>query len=60
MSRVAPCRNCIDRYLGCHDKCDKYQEFRAERNRMLEEKRKEREKNEAIDEIHRRGWRLRL
>lgn len=23
------CKNCKDRYLGCHDKCDKYKKEKA-------------------------------
>ena len=32
----APCRNCPDRNPGCHDQCERYQEYRAwaqEKNR---------------------------
>lgn len=25
------CLNCTDRYIGCHDSCEKYQSFKAER-----------------------------
>lgn len=28
----APCKNCPTRYLGCHDKCYKYQAFRQARD----------------------------
>jgi hypothetical protein len=28
------CKNCKDRYLGCHDKCEKYQKFKEERIRI--------------------------
>lgn len=27
---TAPCKNCKDRYLGCHDHCDKYKAFKEE------------------------------
>lgn len=26
----APCKNCTDRQLGCHDTCDKYIEYATE------------------------------
>ena len=26
----SPCKNCSDRCLGCHDRCDRYQAFRTE------------------------------
>jgi len=28
MSITNPCKGCKDRYLGCHSKCDKYDEFK--------------------------------
>lgn len=28
----APCRNCTDRYLGCHDRCPKYQKYKKFKN----------------------------
>ena len=39
----APCRGCEDRYLGCHDKCEKYQEDKRlseEASRRVAEKKK--------------------
>ncbi len=38
--RTSPCYNCEKRYLGCHDYCNKYQEFRLNRNLLLEKQRK--------------------
>lgn len=32
----APCKNCDQRKLGCHDRCEKYQEY----NKYREEVRK--------------------
>ena len=28
---VAPCKDCADRMMGCHGRCEKYQSFRAAR-----------------------------
>lgn len=28
----APCKDCPDRYLGCHSSCPKYIEFRKEKD----------------------------
>lgn len=28
---VAPCKGCLERVLGCHDSCAKYQAFHKER-----------------------------
>ena len=40
MRKTPPCYNCEKRYLGCHDYCNKYQEFRQNRNHLLKEQRK--------------------
>lgn len=40
MRKTPPCYNCEKRYLGCHDYCNKYQEFRLNRNHLLKEQRK--------------------
>lgn len=40
MRKTPPCYNCEKRYLGCHDYCNKYQEYRLNRNLFLEEQRK--------------------
>lgn len=37
MSVSEPCKNCPDRYLGCHSNCDKYKQFKKE---IAERKRK--------------------
>ena len=37
----APCKNCPDREIGCHSKCNKYSEFRKKRDEELDRKRKE-------------------
>ena len=39
----SPCKDCPNRYLGCHDKCYKYQAFRQARDEYNEMVRKERE-----------------
>lgn len=31
MSKSAPCKNCPDRCVACHDRCEKYQAWHAER-----------------------------
>lgn len=40
MREMPPCYKCEKRYLGCHDRCSKYQEFRQNRNKFLKEQRK--------------------
>lgn len=35
-----PCKNCGDRYVGCHSKCSKYIESQAENERLKKHIRK--------------------
>lgn len=35
----APCKDCAERHPICHDHCPKYLEYRAERNRIIRERR---------------------
>ena len=35
---AAPCMGCEERYFGCHGKCEKYQEFRKEKDKQCEER----------------------
>ena len=37
----APCRFCGDRKIGCHARCEKYLEFRQERDKLAEKTRQE-------------------
>lgn len=32
----APCKDCPDREVGCHGKCEKYARYKAERNEEVE------------------------
>ena len=36
-----PCRYCEQRVLGCHDRCEKYLEYKHEREKALEARRDE-------------------
>jgi hypothetical protein len=36
----APCKDCPDRYVGCHSKCEKYIAFNKERQEFLEKRSK--------------------
>ena len=42
---IAPCKDCPDRYLNCHDQCEKYKEYKEELDRVREIRNKEYEKN---------------
>ena len=33
---TVPCRECPDRYVGCHSKCDKYKEYADELHKIRE------------------------
>ena len=46
MSVSNPCKDCKDRKLGCHSKCDKYSEFKNK----IEEIKEERIKQNFIDD----------
>lgn len=35
-----PCKDCVDRRVGCHDRCEKYKQFKIDRednNKKLKE-----------------------
>lgn len=36
----APCKDCKDRNPGCHDKCDKYLEYKKSRDELSEMRQK--------------------
>ena len=38
MAVTAPCKDCADREVGCHSKCEKYLEFRKECDIAREQK----------------------
>lgn len=37
IKKIAPCKDCADRYPGCHDRCSGYQSWKAENDLALEE-----------------------
>lgn len=53
-----PCNGCTERKLGCHDRCDRYQEFKTKRTTMLakirEEKQRERDYWMTVSKTHRK------
>lgn len=36
-----PCKDCKDRYIGCHDRCEKYQQFKKRNDELREKERRE-------------------
>ena len=37
-----PCKDCPDRYCGCHANCSKYLEYRKYRDELIEKRKNER------------------
>ena len=37
--RRSPCYGCPDRAVGCHDRCERYQAYRAEMERVYQARR---------------------
>lgn len=46
-----PCHNCPERHPHCHSECDKYKEFTAFRQQVLEARKKEVDRVSADIEI---------
>ena len=49
-----PCRYCEQRVLGCHDRCEKYLEYKHEREQILEARRERREVDSHVIGVLRR------
>ena len=45
MRPKSPCYACEDRKPGCHDKCDKYQDFKEKNDALKKIIREEKKKN---------------
>lgn len=48
----SPCKNCEDRHDWCHSKCDRYQAFRAECDKVRTIKNREAEVAVNSNEVH--------
>ena len=52
---IVSCRNCLDRYPGCHQYCNTYKKERAEYDRQKAEENKTRDAYYyAVEEMNRR------
>lgn len=52
------CKDCQERYPGCHSKCKKYQEFRKARDAEIEENLKRKQIVDVLSSYnHKRRWR---
>ncbi|MBO5389411.1 MAG: hypothetical protein J6A59_15010 [Lachnospiraceae bacterium] len=52
MADKAPCKGCTDRYLGCHDKCDKYREFKQYNEELKNKIRQEKQYDGMLHEYN--------
>lgn len=59
----APCKDCENRYVGCHGRCEKYLEFKKANDERLKQKSLEIDADQyAIDNTMRirRSWQRRI
>ena len=47
----APCKNCQTRYVGCHSSCVKYNDWKQERQVLLDRKKAESDLNGAFLDV---------
>ena len=47
----APCKNCADRFVGCHATCEKYKQYTIENERLKQEIFMVKSNINAIDEL---------
>ena len=48
----SPCKDCEFRSVGCHDRCNQYQDFKSARNRFLEKNAEEKQLNNISRDLH--------
>lgn len=46
MKKVSPCMDCRDRAVGCHGRCERYKEWKGERDALLEVVNREKQKRD--------------
>lgn len=49
-----PCRYCETRVLGCHDRCEKYLEYKREREQIIAARRDEIDSNGHVVDVVRK------
>ena len=54
--KPGPCKNCARRHPGCHVKCEEYNAWRLDNEKIKDEKEKYREKKEWTYKMIRRHW----
>lgn len=58
MSTPNPCYLCEDRYSGCHSKCTKYKDWKAQHEKDNENARKAREQKYVVPSYSRKRYKL--
>lgn len=51
MNNLSPCLDCPDRNPPCWGTCEKYRAFKAERDKVIEARNKEKQRGKIIDEV---------
>lgn len=46
---IAPCKDCPDRVVGCHGKCEKYQAYRVEVDELKLERAKKNYEHDPVN-----------
>lgn len=39
---LSPCKNCTERFVGCHEICEEYQKFKEKSNKVRDKRNMER------------------
>ena len=47
-----PCRDCTDRELGCHGKCERYMAYREELNAQTRERKADEKRNSMLNDFY--------
>lgn len=55
MNYTFPCKDCKDRYLGCHDKCQSYLSIKNKRDKAISDYKKQKHKEQIITETSMAG-----
>ncbi len=54
-NRISPCKDCTSRAVGCHSACEKYAEFRSERQEVYEKRTESRKYVNAMIDVLAKG-----
>jgi len=51
----SPCRKCMERYVGCHGKCERYIKAKAEHDEVMKQRKKENNMNAYVSDCVRKN-----